>query len=240
MVRLAALSVVAPFALGVIGLLPVATDADDQAEADAAVAVFNERLASAGWSSIGPMARSEPVEPEESVVGDCLGGFDVYLDNTDLRLGGETARSFSDDFRWPVDETMSTAGMSDGPYAGALVLTVDSAAVGPLDAFVDQLGASVTASCVASQPLFQSMESGDATLASAITTESGLGVGESSARLDFRVAADYQGTELNLFGTYAGARVGRSLVVVVTGGTGAAEGNIDPVAELEAMVARLG
>src|SRR5262245_49297264 len=99
MSRLLALGAAAPLALGVLGPFTAAVDSEDQAAADAAVAVFNQRMTDAGWTSQGPLIQSgAPEEGEETVFGTCLGGFERYLDYTDQRFVGETARAFSDDF----------------------------------------------------------------------------------------------------------------------------------------------
>jgi hypothetical protein len=219
-----------PFAIVAVGGLPAAVDPDDQAAADAAVAVFNERLTDSGWTSTGPFTQSLPTADEESEFGACLGGFEQYLDYTDLHFEGETARAFSDNFELVGDAPVSTGSVGDG-YAGAVVLTAEESAVAVLDGFVAHLGAEETLACIAEQSAFASM---DAELA--ISNEANVGVGDASARLDFSVTMDYQGSDLSTSATFAAARVDRTLVVVAAGGSVTAASTLDPVAELAAMV----
>jgi hypothetical protein len=105
-----------------------------------------------------------------------------------------------------------------------------------LDGFVARLGTEDTAACIAEQPAYQSLSEEDSTVDSTITNESDLGVGDASARLDVRLVSTYEGSELSFFATFAAARAERSLVLVAIGGSGRAELDVDPVAELAAMV----
>ena len=98
MSRLLVAATAAPLAFGVPFVLPATVDADDQAAADTAVTVFNERLTAAGWTSTGPFTQSEPEGEEETEFGACLNGFELYLDYTDVHFDGETARAFSHSF----------------------------------------------------------------------------------------------------------------------------------------------
>jgi hypothetical protein len=236
MSRLLAFGAAAPLALGVLGPFTAAVDADDQAAADAAVAVFNERLTDAGWTSKGPLIRSDaPEAGEETVFGTCLGGFEQYLDYTDRHFDGETARAFSDDFELVRDDAEGTVGETG--YAGAVVLTAAESAVGVLDAFVEQLGAGETAACIAQLESFAPTSGDESSVEATVSNEAGLGVGDNSARLDVSVAMTLQGTELTSSATFAAARVDRSLVVVAVGGSRATGPGLDPVAELAAIVA---
>ena len=64
-------------------------DVDDQAAAEAAVAVFNERLTDAGWVSFGPPPELESAElPEDRPFGDCLKGLDVVFVEHRAASGG--------------------------------------------------------------------------------------------------------------------------------------------------------
>jgi hypothetical protein len=236
MSRLLAVAVT-PLAVGSSWFAGTATaDPDDQAAAEAAVAVFNQRLTDAGWTSTGPIAASEPIEPGEGEFGDCLGGFEVYFDNTELQIDDATARAFSDQFFLMPSDPDSTDSMGESGNAGAVVLTVADSAVGILDAFVARLGAEETAACIAEQPAYQSLSEEDSTVDSTITNESDLSVGDTSARLDVRLVSNYEGSELSFFATFVVARVDSSLVLVAIGGSGRAEVDVDPVAELAAMV----
>ena len=220
----------APVALGAFGALPTTVDADDQAAADAAVALFNDRLTQAEWTSTGPFTESEPDETEETEFGTCLNGFELYLDYTDVRLDGETARAFSHNFEFASREPTPTDTVGDYGYAGAVVITTDESAVATLDTFVAQLGDPDTVGCMMDQPAFDEITD------VAITNQADVGVGDASARLDLAASMSYEGGELTTAATFAAARVDRSLVVVVAGGSGTAASALDPIAELAAMV----
>jgi hypothetical protein len=241
MSRLLALGAAAPLAFSAIGGMSATVDPDDQAAADAAVAVFNERLTDAGWTSHGPLTQSAaPEEGDESAFGTCLGGFELYLDYTDRHFDGETARAFSDDFEFVADGAESVEATGDTGYAGAVVLTAAESAVGVLDTFVEQLGAQGTAACISQLQSFASMSDDESSVETTVTNDGDLGVGESSARLDFSVAMTFEGNELTSSATFAAARVDRSLVVVAIGGSGSAGLSLDPVAELASIVATFG
>ena len=122
-----AVAAVAPLAFAV---LPAIVDPDDQAAADDAVAIFNERLTAAGWTSTGPFTQTDsaPEDEEDSEFGVCLGGFEHFLDYTDVHFEGETARAFSDEFELAGEDETDSAG-----YAGAVVLTAEESAVSVLD-----------------------------------------------------------------------------------------------------------
>jgi hypothetical protein len=222
----------APAAFGVV---PATVDADDQAAADAAVGVFNDRLTRAGWTSTGPFTKSEPEDGEEETeFGGCLNGFETYLDYTDVHFEGETARAFSDNFEIDSGEPASTGPIGDYGYAGAVVLTADAAAVGLLDTFVAQLGDPDTVTCMTEQPTFEEVTD------VSITNAADIGVGDASARLDFALSVSVEDAKFATEATFAAARVDRSLVVVVAGGSGSAAANLDPIAELAAMVDTFG
>ena len=51
---------------------------------------------------------------------------------------------------------------------------------------------------------------------------------------------DYEGTAFESLATFAASRVDRSLVIVVAGTTDGGAGDLDPIAELEAMVDSFG
>jgi hypothetical protein len=237
-------SAAAPLLVGSFGVLPSSVDPVDQAAAEAAVAVFNERQTAAGWTSTGPFAQgagdddsddseSEDSESEESEFGPCLGGFERYLDYTDVHLEGETARAFSDEFELTGGERAD--GVGEFGYAGAVVLTAEASAVVMFDEFVQRLGADSTAACMTGQ-LAEATPTDAPAIEIGVTTDGDLGVGEASARLDVAVTMDHQGSSYGTSATFAAARVDRSLVVVVAGGSGPAAASLDPVAELAAVV----
>jgi hypothetical protein len=236
-------SAAAPLLAGVIGVSPSSVDPVDQAAAEAAVAVFNERLTAAGWTSTGPFAQGagedseesegEESEDEESEFGPCLGGFERYLDYTDVHLDGETARAFSDEFELTRGDRPD--GVGEFGYAGAVVLTAEASAVVMFDEFVQRLGAESTAACMTGQ-LAEATPTDAPAVEIGVTTNGNVGVGETSARLDVAVTMDHQGSSFGTSATFAAARVDRSLVVVVAGGSGPAATSLDPVAELAAVV----
>ena len=228
----------APLVLVAVGGLSATVDPEDQAVADAAVAVFNERLTAAGWTSTGPFTQAAPEggDDEESEFGSCLGGFERYLDYTDVRFPGETARAFSDNFELESSDPEGTDALGGTfGYSGAVVLTAEESAVDVLDTFVEQLGAEGTVACMTEQEVLAS-----APEEVTVSNEDDLGVGDASARLDLAVAMSYDGQEFSSAATFAAARVDRSLVVVVVGGTGGGAGDLDPVAELAAVVDSFG
>jgi hypothetical protein len=240
MSRRLAVSASAPLLVGVVGLLPTSVDPVDQAAAEAAVAVFNQRLTAGGWTSTGPFAQSagSEADAEKSEFGQCLGGFERYLDYTDVRLDGETARAFSDDFELTGgdrEDSVSEGDIGEFGYAGAVVLTAEASAVVMFDEFVQRLGAETTAACMTGQ-LAEAAPSGGPAMEIGVTTVGDLGVGETSARLDVAVTMDHEGNAYGTSATFAAARVDRSLVVIVAGGSGSAASGFDPVAELAAVV----
>ena len=232
------LLVAAPLALVAFGGAPATVDADDQVVADAAVTVFNERLTAAGWSSTGPFTQAAPEggDDEPTQFGSCLSGFERYLNYTDVRFPGETARAFSDNFELENSDPEGTdAQVGTFGYSGAVVLTAAESEVGILDTFVEQLGAESTIACMTEQRVLAS-----APEKVTVSNDDDLGVGDASARLDLAVTMSYEGEEFSSPATLAVARVDRSLVVVVVGGTGGGAGDLDPVAELAAMVESFG
>jgi hypothetical protein len=234
MSRRVVVSAAAPLVIGVVGVFPASVDPVDQAAAEVAVGVFNDRLTAAGWTSTGPFAQSAGGdEGEESEFGPCLGGFERYLDYTDVHLEGETARAFSDDFELAGADEEDRGG--EFGYAGAVVLTAEPSAVVMFDEFVQRLGADATAACMTGQ-LAEAAPADGPAMEIGVTTEGNLGVGEASARLDVAVAMDHEGNAYGTSATFAAARVDRSLVVVVAGGSGSAASGLDPVAELAAVV----
>ena len=233
MTRLA-LALAVPLVLSAPGAVGASADPNDQAAADAAVTVFNDRLTAAGWTSTGPFTQAEPEGEEETEFGSCLNGFERYLDYTDVHFEGETARAFSHNFELESGEPTATGSIGDYGYAGAVVLSAEESAVGVLDTFVQQLGDPATVACMVEQPTF------DEVTDVSITNEADVGVGVASARLDFAVSMSYEDAQFTIASTFTAARVDRFLVVVVAGGSGSAAADLDPIAELAAMVESFG
>ena len=241
MSRLLALGAAAPLAFSAIGGMSATVDPDDQAAAAAAVAVFNERLTDAGWTSHGPLTQSAaPEEGDESgservsAGSSCTSTTPTGTSTARQRGRSPTTSSSSADGAESVDATGDTG------YAGAVVLTAAESAVGVLDTFVEQLGAEETAVCISQLQSFASTSDDESSVETTVTNDADLGVGERSARLDFSVAMTFEGNELTSSATFAAARVDRSLVVVAIGGSGSAGLSLDPVAELAAIVATFG
>jgi hypothetical protein len=230
-----------PIAFAALGLaVPTATDAEDQAAADDAVAVFNERLTDAGWTSTGPPEVQDSSDFEGGGFGDCFGGFDLYLENTELRVDGETARAYSDQFTFTGEGPETTEAIADFANAAALVITVDESSVEALDTFVAQLGSSETTECLSALPEFEEVAEGDMTVDVEWATESELGVGESSARFTASIDTSGAAGDFSFDLSYDVARVDRSLVLVLYGSSGASPVELDTAAELDAMVDALG
>jgi hypothetical protein len=233
-------SATVPLAIAALGMwAPMSADPDDQAAADQAVAVFNERLTDAGWTSTGPPEEFESSLADESEFGDCFNGFDIYLENTELRVDDETARAYADEFTLLDAETGSTSPVAASPFTSALVITVDESAVETLDSFVAQLGAADTIECLAEQPAYVETGEDEMSIESVFSNEADLGVGDASAQLEGSVSmhsedSDFPYDYSYAFG-FAAARTGRSLVVVFYGTPGTDETDFDAVAELEAM-----
>ena len=114
----------------------------------------------------------ESADFEDGGFGDCFGGFDLYLENTELRVGGETARAYSDQFTFTDDGPVSTETIADFANAAALVITVDESSVDALDTFVAQLGSSETTECLSALPEFEEVSEGDMTVDVEWTSES--------------------------------------------------------------------
>src|SRR5688572_23784587 len=112
----------------------VSASAEDQANAQAAIAGFNERLTEAGGESSGP-PDTTPVDPEEFAAenpgSECFGPFAMGLDPGG-HVEGETARADSDHFSLPGDEG------TDEIDAGVVVVDEDHEET--LHEFVETLG----------------------------------------------------------------------------------------------------
>ena len=182
---------------------------------------------------VRPVGRGRP-DGEGSEFGPCLGGFERYLDYTDVHLEGETARAFSDDFELAGGDRED--GVGEFGYAGAVVLTAEASAVVMFDEFVQRLGADETAACMTGQLADAAPSDGPAVEIGVTHRRRSRVSASASARLDVTVTVDYEGNAYGTSATFAAARVDRSLVVVVAGGSGPAASALDPVAELAAMV----
>jgi hypothetical protein len=226
MTRRLAIAVV-PLALGwSVDTVPGSGERDEQVAAEAAVAVFSERISDAGWVSLGPPPQEESGElPEDRPLGECFSGFDVVvLENTERRLEGETARAYSDNFRVGDFDPDSTDPVPDEGYIAIGVFTVTDSSVAVLDEIVTMLGDAETVACL-TRP---GNEQGDT-----VTNVDDIGVGDTSARLDLSYAVDDGGQVTE---SVLASRVDRSLVTMVVYTGGEFQLDLDPVTELAAVV----
>lgn len=91
---------------GLGGPSAAASGDDDQARADAAMQAFNERLLDAGFGSAGPPEQNDDdVEDFEQ----CFGDLATLMATSQGATEGETARSFSDEFRLTPKMMTATA-----------------------------------------------------------------------------------------------------------------------------------
>lgn len=235
--RSLSITVTAPLvATAALGLVtPMSADTDDQAAADSAVAVFGDRLTEAGWTSTGQPEVIDPQDAAANTFGDCLGGFEVVLENTGTATEGETARAYSDEFELVDDDPASTELSFDMATAAAIVVTVAKGSEAPLDRFVEALGSDDTPACMQKALAGTAADGEDAGNELTVQTQSDLGVGDASALTDFVVVSSVEGAELSFSASIAAARVDRSIVAIVIGASGM-DIDLDPVAELEAIV----
>lgn len=235
------LPIIAAGIAAVVGALPVqASDAGAQARAEEAVAVFNERFTDAGWRSNGPQPVVDP-EEGESEFGDCFGGMELMLDNTDERIEGETARAYSDEFLLgdPDPPTGSDAAAAESAFAAAAVITVDDDGMALLEDFVTILGAEDAATCI-EDVLHEQYEADEGEVTIDATVDDDLGIGDQGGRFDLALTSEAMDTMVSYNLSMAAVRADHSLVAVIAGGTGDSIAELDVVAELEAMVDALG
>ena len=221
----------------------VSASADDQADADAAIDAFNERMTEAGAFSSGP-PDMEPLDPEaeEGLPTECVGQLDIALDDGG-HVEGETARAFSDDFKFSDDAPASSdpadVVMLEGDDVNAAVITVDEANIGTIDDLVEMVGSEEMATCLEdtfAELMDQaSAEASDVTIPQftiEVDTESDLGIGDASAR--FSLTIESQGYSSVSTGWIA--RSDRSLAFVGLSTTGEQVSDFDGEAELGDLV----
>jgi hypothetical protein len=225
---------------------------DDQANADAAIAAFDDDMLEAGAVSDGPQDTTPSTEEEiaaENPGLECFGDFGTGLD-AGGRLEGETARAFSDNFTLPAtDEVPSTDPTyhPGGDSISAAVVTLDDEHQDTLDQLVGFAGSDDVATCL--EDSFQAAIAAE--LATADTTggseppsyeidvsaEPDIGIGDSSAQFALLLTTTYQGATY-VYNTYVYlARVDRSIALVnVTSNEAELESDIDPLEILGALV----
>ena len=254
-------------ALGAVASVGVGhAAAADQAKADAAIAVFEQRVTDAGFVDTGPSETSDTagtttgssdVLAEEPQSFDaCFGALAPLLDNTSGDVEGQTARAVSDNYTFTAaPTTAATTGVFDmGPaqdMVAAGVITVDDAHTQLLDQFVSQLTSPDTAACI----------EGEIAETSAITMPTipeltgvslpdlssmipqidvhatpDLGVGDASGRLDLGISSNMLGIPIDLDVSLLLARTGNSLVYIAYSTGAEPVSTLDPQAELQAVV----
>jgi hypothetical protein len=222
-----------------------AASPDDQAAADAAIAEFNERMTEAGGLSSGP-PDMEPVDPEsgDGLPVECVGEFETALD-AGGHIEGETARAFSDDFKFSADPPASTDPMDvmmlEGDDVNAGIVTVDEASIGALDELIELIGSEETATCL--EGMFTSLMEDPSMTSDAtgvtlpefgfdVSTEFDLGIGDASARFELDISSAGFASQ----STAWVARTGRSLVYFGVSTTGEPVSDFDGEAEIAALI----
>jgi hypothetical protein len=217
--------------------------ADDQAAADAAIAAFNERMLGAGGVSDGPQD-TEEIDPEEYEAenpgSECFGEFATGLD-AGGRLEGETGRAFSDYFSFAAPEDSDQSG-SDQVSAG--IITVDEEHRGAIHDFVEVVGSGDVAACI--EEAFTAMLVEEAAAAGTAApedpgsveadAESDLGIGDASARIGITLSYNFEDVPYVFTIQAWVAAVDRTLVQISLSSDEEQVSDIDPVAELEALV----
>ena len=237
------------------GMLALATSADDQATADAAIVAFSERMTAAGWESRGPTELDEESANDDlfSACQQELAGVQSVFTG---EFEGETAQNYSDEFVFVPEggqpaTTETFAFSADGEFAAAFVVSVDDDHRAELDKLVEMIGSPELVACI-EQSIAEDMAPDSSTATSdallepsfeyTIENEADLGVGDSSASLNIAFGSDIMGEPFQFDTTLYFAQVDRTLVGVLTGSSGDAEptSGFDPVEELTALAEDVG
>lgn len=239
---------------------PASASADDQAQLDAAMVAFNERMTDAGWVSEGPSNGTvgsdedddEPSEGDE-IMAECFGDLpDMFQGlEDDAEFPGETARSSSDEFSFalPTDVSATTGDMfaiPDEEQAAAISITVDDAHAEGVGEFLDVFGAKETSECMKAALAADIASDTEGTDALEIpvefeveaSTEGDLGIGEHSALMTFGFSMNFFGAPFTAAGSMAFASAGNHLVGVYHFVTGEADptSGLDSLAELQTLL----
>lgn len=250
---------------------------DDQTAADAAIAVFAERMTAAGGvaddfgatdtdvspatmpgdTDIADANSAEPTstEPTTGTIAEpadddpfaaCLEDLDAL--ERDGRFEGETARAFSAPFVFEPadqpDDSNDLLGFLDDDVAEAGVVYVEEDEQQALADFVDTLVAKETVACL--EDLMEALagegqpgdsgEVGTASYESSVQAQSGVGIGDASARLQFDVSSNIDGSEFALSAMVHVAQTGRSLAFVTVSVNGDLDADVDAAEELRVIV----
>ena len=185
----------------------------------------------------------------------CFGALGPLLDNTNGDVEGQTARAVSDNYTFTASPTTATTGVFDmGPaqdQVAAGVITVDDAHAQLLDEFVSELSSPDTAACIQGQiaetstitvptiPELTGVSLPD--LSSMIPqidvhATPDLGVGDASGRLDLGISSNVFGIPVDFDISLLLARTGNSLAYIAYSTGADPVSDLDPQAELQAVV----
>ncbi|MDQ3542492.1 MAG: hypothetical protein M3431_01315 [Actinomycetota bacterium] len=224
---------------------------DDLAVAEAAMRSFNERMVNAGFVSEGPQSQSDEMDPEEAefIESECMQATGLTMPRGS-ELPGQTARAFSDEFKFvPEPTTPGTDGPKQpvGDYAFAFVTTVDSDHRDDLDGYIDYISSEARLTCLREMTLGNAEASAPAPADPPgiefpqpefeFTVETDLGIGDRSARVDLFTSTVRFDEWFELEFTILLAKSDRSLVFLGHGtGAGGPLLDVDVEAELQALV----
>ena len=259
-------SLLAAGALGAVASVGVGHAAgDDQATADAAIAVFEQRVTDAGFVDTGPpetsdtavatTGSSDVLAEEPQSFDDCFGELAAVLDNANGDVEGQTARAMSDNYTftaarrrrppacstWDRRRTRSRPGWSRSTTPTRKLL----------DQFVSEL----------SSPDDRRLHRGPDRRESAITMPTipeltgvslpdlssmipqidvhatpDLGIGDASGRLDLDISSNVFGIPVDFDLSLLLARTGNSLAYIAYSTGAEPVSDLDPHAELQAVV----
>ncbi len=227
----------------------LATAADDQAIADAAIAAFTDRVTAAGWVSEGPTELDAETTDDE-LFEECEQEYLALQAVFSGEFEGETAQTYSDEFVFvPEDSVPATTeefvfSIDDEEFVAAFVVSVDDDHRDELVMLVDQIGSPELVEC-AEQSFAEDMATEASTATSelpieyTIENDADLGVGDTSASLRIGIDSEMVGGEPFQFDTTMYfAQVDRTLVGVLSGRSGSIDpvSGLDPLAELATLV----
>jgi len=228
------------------GSSPTAGPADtDPADADSGDPTLSEPAADPLTESSDALTESSSDDDSDPFTA-CLEGLDALY--PDGEFDGETARAFSESFVFEPadqpDDSNDLLGFLDDDVAEAGVVYVEADQQQVLSDFVDNLVADDTVACLedlmgalaAEGEPADSSEAGSASYESSVQAQSDLGIGDTSARLQFDVASVIDGTEFRLRTMVYVAQAGRSLAYVTVSVNGDIDADLDGAAELLAIV----
>jgi len=228
------------------GSPPTAGPADtDPADADSGDPTLSEPAADPLTESSDALTESSSDDDSDPFTA-CLEGLDALY--PDGEFDGETARAFSESFVFEPadqpDDSNDLLGFLDDDVAEAGVVYVEADQQQVLSDFVDNLVADDTVACLedlmgalaAEGEPADSSEAGSASYESSVQAQSDLGIGDTSARLQFDVASVIDGTEFRLRTMVYVAQAGRSLAYVTVSVNGDIDADLDGAAELLAIV----